>query len=90
VQEELAVATPQHPCTPLRAWQEELAKQQVAVFPHPPYSPCGFFSFRSFKEKPRGRQYQSVEIVTAIREAVRDLPATIFQQYIPTLAEGTR
>jgi histone-lysine N-methyltransferase SETMAR len=65
--------------------QEELAKQQVTVLPHPPYSsdltPCDFFFFPHVKEKLCGRQFQSAEeIITATREAVRDLPANIFHQ----------
>jgi hypothetical protein len=35
--------------------QEELAKQQVTILPHPPYSPdiapCDFFFFPPLKEK---------------------------------------
>jgi histone-lysine N-methyltransferase SETMAR len=65
--------------------QEELAKQQVTVLPHPSYSPeltpCNFFFFPRLKEKQRGHQFQSAEeIVTTTREAVWDLPANIFQQ----------
>jgi histone-lysine N-methyltransferase SETMAR len=59
--------------------------QQVTVLPHPPYSPdlatCHFFLFPRLKEKLCERRFQSAEeIVTATREAVRDLPANIFQQ----------
>jgi histone-lysine N-methyltransferase SETMAR len=55
--------------------QEELAKQQVTILPHPPYSPdltpCDFFFFPRLKEKLLGRQIQSAkEIITATREAV--------------------
>jgi hypothetical protein len=51
--------------------QEELAKQQVTVLPHPPYSPdftpCDFF-FRAFKEKLHGHRFQlAEEIVTATK-----------------------
>jgi histone-lysine N-methyltransferase SETMAR len=65
--------------------QEELAKQQVTILPHPPYSldltPCDFFFFPCLKEKLSGHQFQSAkEIVTATREAIWDLPANIFQQ----------
>jgi transposase len=65
--------------------EEKLAKQQVTVLPHPPYSPdlasCNFYSFPHLKEKLRGRQFQfAEEMVTATREAVWDLPANIFQQ----------
>jgi hypothetical protein len=79
-QEELAVATRQHPVLV----QEELAKQQVTVLPHPPYSPdlapCNFFFFPRLKEKLCGRRFQlAKEIVTTTREAVWDLPANIFQ-----------
>jgi histone-lysine N-methyltransferase SETMAR len=39
--------------------QEVLAKQQVIILPHPPYStdltPCNFFFFSVLKEKLRGR-----------------------------------
>jgi histone-lysine N-methyltransferase SETMAR len=65
--------------------QEELAKQQATVVPHPPYSPdltqCDIFFFPHLKEKLCGRRFQSAEkIVTARREAIQDLPADIFQQ----------
>jgi hypothetical protein len=55
--------------------QEELAKQQVTVLPHPPFSPdlapCNFFFFPHLKEKLCGRRFQlAEEIVTATREAV--------------------
>jgi hypothetical protein len=51
--------------------QEELAKQQVTILPHLPYSPdltlCDFFSSLLLKEKLYVRQFQSTkEIVTAI------------------------
>lgn len=64
--------------------QEELVKQQVTVLPHPPYSsdlaPCDFFFFPHLREKLCRHRFQSAEeIVTATREAVRDLPANIFQ-----------
>jgi histone-lysine N-methyltransferase SETMAR len=66
-------------------FQEELAKQQVTVLSHPPYSldlaPCNIFFFPCLKVKLRGRRFQSADkIITATREAVRDLPADIFQQ----------
>jgi hypothetical protein len=65
--------------------QEELAKQQVTVLPHHPSSidlaPCDLFFFPRLKENLSGRRFQSAkEIVTAIREAVLDLPANISQQ----------
>jgi hypothetical protein len=65
--------------------QEELAKQQVTVLPHPPYipdlAPCDFFFFPHLKQKLHRRRFQSAEeIVTATREAIWDLPANIFQQ----------
>jgi hypothetical protein len=65
--------------------QEELAKQQVTVLPHPPYPPylaqCDFSFFPCLKEKLHGCRLQlAEEIVTASREAVQHLPANIFQQ----------
>jgi histone-lysine N-methyltransferase SETMAR len=65
--------------------QKELAKQQVTVLPHPPYSTdlaqSNFFFFPCLKEKLRGHQFQSAkEIITATREAVQDLPTNVFQQ----------
>jgi hypothetical protein len=65
--------------------QEGLAKQEVTILPHPPYSsdfaPCDFFSFPRLKEKLCGHQFQSVEeIVTATKKARCNLPANIFQQ----------
>jgi transposase len=73
---------PAHRCALV---QEEMAKQQVTILPHPSYSPdlapCDFFFFPLLKEKLHGRQFQSVEeIVIATREAVRYVPANIFQQ----------
>ncbi|KAJ4450365.1 hypothetical protein ANN_01786 [Periplaneta americana] len=65
--------------------QEELARQQVAVLPHPPYSPdlapCDFFLFPLMKSILRGRNFYAAEkVMTATREAIRHLPANIFQQ----------
>jgi transposase len=64
--------------------QEELTKQEVTVFTHPPYSsdltPCDFFFLPHLKEELRGRPFQLAEdIVNATRKAVRDLPINIFQ-----------
>jgi hypothetical protein len=60
-------------------------KQQVTVLPHTLYSPdlapCYFFFFPCLKEELHECQFQSAEeIIIATREAVRDLPANIFQQ----------
>jgi hypothetical protein len=59
--------------------QEELAKQQVTVLPHPPYSPdfapCDFLLFPCLKEMLCRHQFQS-----AAREAIWDLPTNTFQQ----------
>ncbi|KAJ4451915.1 hypothetical protein ANN_03393 [Periplaneta americana] len=65
--------------------QEELARQQVTILPHPLYSPdlapCDFFLFPRMKATLRGRRFHSSEeVMTATREAIRDLPANIFQQ----------
>jgi hypothetical protein len=64
--------------------REELAKQQVAILPHPPthiISPCDFFFFPSLKQKVRRRPFQSAEeIMTVTREGRGDFPANIFQQ----------
>ncbi|KAJ4425780.1 hypothetical protein ANN_27405 [Periplaneta americana] len=65
--------------------QEELARQQVAVLPHPPYSPdlapCDFFSLSPHEINPGGRNFYAAEkVMTATREAVRHLPANIFQR----------
>jgi hypothetical protein len=65
--------------------QEELAKQQVTVFPHPPHSPdlapCDFLFFPPLKEKLHGHLFQlAEEIVTATREAIWDVPANISQE----------
>jgi hypothetical protein len=65
--------------------QEELARQQVTVLPHPAHSPdlapCYFFFFPRLKRKLRGRWFQwTEEIITVTREAVLDLAANIFQQ----------
>jgi transposase len=73
--------------------QEELVKQQATVLPHPPYSPdlapCDFFFFSRLKGKVRGRRFQSTEeIITATREAVRDLPANMFQQCFQQLYQS--
>ncbi|PNF21867.1 hypothetical protein B7P43_G05278 [Cryptotermes secundus] len=65
--------------------QEELSRQQVAVLPHPPYSPdlapCDFFLFHRMKAKLRGRRFQSSEeVVNATRDAVWEFPVNMFQQ----------
>jgi hypothetical protein len=64
--------------------KEQLAKQQVIVLPHHPYSPdlasCDFIFFLCLKGKLRERQLQSaVEIVTSKWEALQDLSADIFK-----------
>ena len=64
--------------------QEELARQQITTFPHPPYSPdlapCDFSLFSRMKALLHGRKFHSAEeVMTATRDAVRDLPASMFQ-----------
>ena len=43
-----------------------LAKNKIAVIPHPPYSPnlapCDFFQFPKLKLKLKGRQFDTIEI----------------------------
>lgn len=58
--------------------QEELARQQITVLPHPPYSPdlapCDFFLFPRLKEKLRGRRFHSPEeIITATKDALQEI-----------------
>jgi hypothetical protein len=83
-QEELAVATRQHPCTLLCACPRGAGKTTDHCFATPSIltylAPCDFFFFPRLNEKLCGRQFQSAEIVTATREAVWDLPANIFEQ----------
>ena len=65
--------------------QEELARQQVTVLPYPPYSPdlapCDFCLFPCKKVLLCVHRFLSVEeVMTATREAVRDLPVNMFQR----------
>ena len=65
--------------------QEELARQPVTVLPHPPYSPdlapCDFYLVPRMKTLIRGSRFHSAEeVMTATRQAVRDLPANMFQR----------
>jgi hypothetical protein len=58
--------------------QEELAKQQVTVLPHPLYSPdltpCDISFFPCLKEKLHGHRFQSAEeIITAARESLMQM-----------------
>jgi hypothetical protein len=54
--------------------QEKLVKQQVPVLP-PHFTLYGFLFFPRLKEKLCGRRSQlAKEIITATREAIRDLP----------------
>ena len=58
--------------------QEELAREQVTVLPHLPYSPdlapCNFFLFPHLKAKLWGHRFHSAAKV------IRDLPANIFER----------
>ena len=66
--------------------QEELARQQVTVLQHPPYSlyltACDFCLFHRMIAFLRGRKFHLAEdLMAATREAVRDLPANTFQRW---------
>ncbi|PNF25994.1 hypothetical protein B7P43_G06385, partial [Cryptotermes secundus] len=62
--------------------QEELARQQVTVLPHPPYSPdlalCNFFLFHCLKAKLRGCRFQ-FESVDAVKAKATQLLKSITQ-----------
>jgi histone-lysine N-methyltransferase SETMAR len=49
--------------------QQFLAKYEMAVIPHPPYSPhlapCGFFLFPKMKLKLKGRRFDTIEEIQA-------------------------
>ena len=65
--------------------QKEFTRQQIVVFPHPPYSldlvPCCLFLFPRLKQRLRGCIFQLArEFVTTTREAVRDIPASAYQR----------
>ena len=65
--------------------QEELARQQVTILPHPPYlpdlPPCDFSLFPHMKVLLLGHRFHSTEeIIIATREAVRDLLANMFHR----------
>ena len=64
--------------------QEGLARQQVTVLPHPLYvpdlAPCHFVSFPARKHSYVGVDHSAEKVTTAIREAVRDLSANMFQR----------
>jgi len=53
-----------------------LAKNKIAVIPHPPYSPdsasCDFFLFPKMKLKLKGRRFDTVEEIQAESQRVLD------------------
>jgi hypothetical protein len=52
-----------------RLTQQFLAKDKVAVIPHPPYSldlaPCDFLLFPKMKLKLKGRRFDTIEEIQA-------------------------
>jgi hypothetical protein len=54
--------------------QEFLAKNKMAVVPHPPYSPdlapCNFFLIPKMKIKLKGRRFDTVEVIQAEPQTV--------------------
>jgi len=48
-----------------RVAQQFLAKNKIAVIPHPPYcpdlAPCDFFLFSKMKLKLKGRRFDTIE-----------------------------
>jgi transposase len=53
-----------------------LAKNKIAVIPHPPYSPdlapCDFFLFPKMKLKLKGRRFDTIEEIQAETQKVLD------------------
>jgi histone-lysine N-methyltransferase SETMAR len=53
-----------------------LAKNKIAVIPHPPYSPdlapCDFFLFPKMKLKLKGRRFDTIEEIQAETQKVFD------------------
>jgi len=53
-----------------------LAKNKMAVIPHPPYSPdlspCDFFLFPKMKLKLKGRRFDTIEEIQAESQKVLD------------------
>jgi len=56
--------------------QQFLAKNKIAVIPHPPYfpdlAPCDFFLFPKMKLKLKGRRFDTIEKIQAETQKVLD------------------
>jgi len=70
--------------------QQFLAKNKMAVIPHPPYSPdlapCDFFLFPKMKLKLKGRPFDTTEEIQAESQRVLDtLTETDFQEALQKL-----
>jgi hypothetical protein len=66
--------------------QRFLAPKNMAVVPHPPYSPdlapCDFFLFSRMKSKLKGRHFQDVtEIQEQSLTVLHSIPKSHFQQW---------
>jgi len=59
-----------------RVARQFLAKNKIAVIPHPPYSPdsatCDFFLFSKMKFKLKGRRFDTIEEIQAETQKVLD------------------
>ena len=70
-----------------RVAHQFLAKNKIAVIPHPPYSPdlapCDFFLFSKMKLKLKGRRFDTIEEIQAETQKVldtlteKDLPGSV-------------
>lgn len=72
--------------------QEFLARKQVCVLNHPPYSPdmspCDYFLFPKLKLPLKGRFFDNVEdIQAAVTSALRDIPQTELQRSFQLLRD---
>ena len=72
-----------------------LAKNNMTVIPHPPYSPdlapCDFFVFPKLKLRTKGRRFDTIEEIQEESQRVLDtIPKRDFQGLLPSMAETLR
>jgi hypothetical protein len=71
--------------------QQFLAKQKIAVIPHPPYScdlaPCDFFLFQKMKLNLKGRQVDTTEEIQVEWQRVFDTDRKGIPGSVPKMKE---
>jgi hypothetical protein len=68
--------------------QQFLAKYEITVFPHPPYSPCDLFLFLKMKLKLNGRRFDTIEEIQAEWQRVLDTDRKGLQEAFQNREDG--